>query len=65
MDVHPGDRLASCQGLMEPVSVSEKQGRRRIVHRCVVCRYEKINDMAQEDDFEMMLLVMRGGAEGM
>ncbi|MFZ1720658.1 MAG: RNHCP domain-containing protein [Candidatus Moraniibacteriota bacterium] len=63
VDIHPGDRLASCLGLMEPIRVSEEGGRRRILHRCRVCQYEKINDTAEEDDFEMILSVMRGGAE--
>jgi hypothetical protein len=65
VDKHPGDRAAACQGLMEPIRVSEEGGRRRILHRCLVCRYEKINDAAKGDDFEMMLSVMRRGAEGM
>ncbi len=61
VDIHPGDRFATCQGLMEPIRVSEEGGRRRILHRCSVCRYEKINDTAEDDDFEVMLSVMRGG----
>ena len=51
------------KGLMEPVSVFEEQGRRRILHRCIVCRYEKINDTAENDDFEAILSVMRKDGE--
>ncbi len=63
VDIYPGDRIASCQGLMEPVQVMEGVSRRRIVHRCVKCHYEKINDIAEEDDFEAMLRVMKKEAE--
>jgi hypothetical protein len=65
VDNHPGDRAAVCLGMMEPIRVSEEGGRRRILNRCIVCRYEKINDTAKEDDFEAILAVMRKGAEGM
>ena len=63
MDIHPGDRLAACQGLMEPVRAMDEGSRRRIVHRCVICGYEKVNDMAPKDSFEVFLQVMRKNAE--
>lgn len=63
VDIHPGDRLAACQGLMEPVRAMDEGSRRRIVHRCVTCGYEKVNDMAPEDSFEVLLQVMRKSAE--
>jgi hypothetical protein len=50
---------------MEPIRVSEEGGRRRILHRCTVCRHEKINDTAEDDDFEVILSVMRKDGEGM
>lgn len=63
VDIHPGDRAAECGGLMEPVRALEEKGRRRILHRCVVCGHEKINDLASEDDFEVFLSVMRKSSE--
>lgn len=59
VDIHPGDRLAQCQGLMAPVRIVEERGRRRVQHRCQICRYEKVNDVSPEDDFEVMIAVMK------
>ena len=40
VDVHPGDRAATCGGLMEPIGVSLEHGSYRILHRCVACGRE-------------------------
>ncbi len=63
VDIDPGDRKATCQGLMEPIRAMDEGSRRRIVHRCVVCGYEKVNDMVSEDSFEVLLQVMKNGAK--
>ena len=36
VDVNPGDRAASCQGLMRPVLVDTKKGQYRFLQRCEV-----------------------------
>lgn len=60
VDVVPGDRLETCQGLMEPAAVdySTKKGW-IIIHRCLRCgavRRNKaaLND-AQSDDYEQLV----------
>lgn len=63
VDIHPGDRKALCQGLMEPIRTMEEKGRRRILHHCISCGYEKVNDVAEEDNFEMILSVMKRSVE--
>lgn len=50
LDVNPGDRLADCGGLMEPVSIEKKHGEYRILHRCVRCGAERWNKSAPDDD---------------
>ncbi len=55
VDIRPGDREASCQGLMEPVFLESVDGEQKLTHRCVVCGYEKKNKVGEEDDFEMLL----------
>ena len=58
VDVHPGDRAAECQGLMEPVEFLIKNGEEKIVHRCLVCGYEKINRLSTNDNREELLKLM-------
>ncbi len=55
VDIEPGDRAASCGGLMEPVAVEGSSPAYRIVHRCVRCRFEKRNNAATDDSPEALL----------
>ncbi|MDZ7798959.1 MAG: RNHCP domain-containing protein [Patescibacteria group bacterium] len=55
VDINPGDRQASCQGLMEPVGVKVKSGEYVIVHRCSLCGFEKRNKAAENDNFNEIL----------
>lgn len=55
VDVNPGDRQATCKGLMEPIGVELKHGEYVILHRCVLCGFEKRNKMAKDDNFEAVL----------
>ncbi|HCC83579.1 TPA: RNHCP domain-containing protein [Candidatus Uhrbacteria bacterium] len=60
VDVVPGDRLATCQGLMEPVGVeySPKKGW-VILHRCTTCNELRRNKAAlndaEADDYELII----------
>lgn len=58
VDVQPGDRLASCRGLMPPVRVEPGKDGYRILHRCIRCGYEKRNQTALDDDFDVLLKVI-------
>jgi len=50
----PGDRAARCQGLMEPVGVIQKNGKWRIIHKCVVCGKRTVMDTATTDNMEVI-----------
>jgi hypothetical protein len=52
VDVFPGDREESCEGLMRPARVEKKDGEYVIVHKCEVCREERRNKMSPKDNFE-------------
>lgn len=52
VDINPGDRQASCGGLMEPVGIEQKQGAWQIKYRCQKCGYRRKNKVAREDRFE-------------
>jgi hypothetical protein len=55
VDVMPGDRTESCQGLMEPIGLESKGGNYTIIHRCQKCKTERRNRTATPDNFEAML----------
>ena len=55
VDIQPGDRAASCGGMMEPVTVQSIGGDNIITHRCSVCHYEKRNKMAPEDNYDTIV----------
>ena len=40
VDIYPGDRGASCQGMMEPVGVKREGERYFIYYRCQECGYK-------------------------
>ncbi len=52
VDVNPGDREASCGGLMKPISAEQKTGEWRVVHKCEVCGHEKVNALSSDDNIE-------------
>jgi len=47
----PGDRASSCQGLMEPIGITQRHSRWRIVYRCLRCGVERVVDAAPKDNF--------------
>ena len=51
MDSTPGDRAATCGGMMEPVRVEMDASEEILVHRCVRCGYEKRNKVASGDEY--------------
>jgi hypothetical protein len=63
VDINPGDREESCQGLMEPVAVEPRKDSYRILFRCTRCGMERWNKAASEDDFEMLLRIAQERSE--
>ncbi|RJQ30697.1 RNHCP domain-containing protein [Candidatus Parcubacteria bacterium] len=57
VDIHPGDRLADCGGLMKPAASEVRGGVCHIFHKCVKCGYEKKNRTSPKDNFDEILKV--------
>lgn len=57
VDIHPGDRLAGCGGLMKPVKIEMKSGQYIIVHECQRCSHIKRNKVQKEDDFDRVIKI--------
>lgn len=53
-DKVPGDRASTCQALMEPVGVTQKKGKWRIVHQCTGCEEHTVVDSAAEDNLDLI-----------
>jgi uncharacterized CHY-type Zn-finger protein len=60
VDIDPGDRAETCQGLMEPIWVEKKKDKYVITHRCVICGHQKKNKVSPEDDFDVLVGVNVG-----
>lgn len=55
VDVDPGDRAATCGGMMEPVALEGTTGKYRIIQRCKKCSTERPIAVAKNDDMHVVL----------
>ena len=55
VDIHPGDRLNDCKGLMEPFALEQKDGENIIVHRCIKCKFIKRNRVETSDNYDIIV----------
>jgi len=55
VDVNPGDREASCGGMMEPIRIEQKGKEERIMYRCTVCSYERYNIVTSRDSRKALI----------
>lgn len=61
VDINPGDRAATCGGLMPPVGMEMKGGETILLHRCKKCGHERKNKLAPNDDLEHLRALCREG----
>ena len=55
VDVHPGDRAASCRALMEPVDLLYERGEFVVVHVCISCGLRRRNRAAADDELASLM----------
>ena len=55
VDVHPGDRAASCRGPMAPLGLLYERGTFVVVHGCLRCGVERRNRADGADDLSSLL----------
>ncbi len=55
VDVDPGDRGASCGGMMEPTRIEGGTDDMRIIHRCIKCKFQRRQRVAVEDDGDALV----------
>lgn len=61
VDNTPGDRECECLGLMEAISIETKRDHFVITFRCRRCGATKRNKSSENDNFDAILNVMKGG----
>ncbi len=65
VDVFPGDREATCGGLMAPFQVEQTLGGYQLTHQCLVCGHTKNNKTALEDSFEAIVAIAKKKASNL
>ena len=59
VDINPGDRAATCLGMMQPIDIVLDGQDTYILHRCVICGYLKRNKRQDTDNFDTVLEVRK------
>ncbi|MDD3048564.1 MAG: RNHCP domain-containing protein [Bacilli bacterium] len=58
VDVLPGDREASCGGLLEPIATEhDPKHDYKIVYKCEKCHMIKKNIMAKDDNLDLIIKI--------
>jgi len=55
VDINPGDRLATCRGIMEPVNFEVKGSSYVIIQLCRKCGFERKNKFSDGDNINVLL----------
>ncbi len=59
VDIQPGDRLATCQGLMKPIQISGSTRNIVITHKCQTCGFTRNNKLQDEDNMDQLTKLMQ------
>ena len=63
LDINPGDRKANCGGTLIPISVEKtSKDKLKIVYKCEKCGQIKKNVMADDDNFDKILEIMKNNS---
>lgn len=55
VDISPGDRKNSCQGLLEPMRIEKFKNTYKIIYKCQKCHLLHKNIMAKDDDYNKII----------
>lgn len=63
VDIMPGDRKANCGGVLRPIEIEKaSKDKLKIVYKCDKCGEIKRNVVADDDDFDKVLEIMKNRA---
>ena len=59
VDINPGDRQNTCQGLLKPIGIEKFKDSFKILYRCERCNKEHKNIMAKDDDMNIIITISK------
>ena len=59
VDINPGDRENTCQGLLKPVGIEKYKDTYKIIYKCEKCKQEHKNIIAKDDDMEKIIEISK------
>ena len=63
VDINPGDRKATCKGTLVPINIEKgPKDKYKIVYKCNKCGEIKRNVMADDDNYDKVLEIMRNNS---
>ncbi len=63
LDIMPGNRKANCGGILRPIEIEKSsKDKLKIVYKCDKCGEIKRNVLADDDNFEKVLEIMKNRA---
>lgn len=57
VDVNPGDRQNKCKGILKPIGIKNKNGKRQIVYKCKKCQNQVFCIAAEDDNFDEIIKI--------
>lgn len=55
VDILPGDRQNTCQGLLKPLKLEKHKKTFKIIYKCLICHKEHKNIVAIDDNIEAII----------
>ncbi len=55
VDINPGDRSNTCQGLLKPIGIEKFKNTYKIIYKCQKCKMIHKNIMAIDDNFDIII----------
>ena len=55
VDIHPGDRQNTCQGILKPVAIEKFRNTFKIIYKCEKCNIIHKNVVALDDNMDMII----------
>lgn len=59
VDIAPGDRLATCLGIMKPTAITGSTNNMVITHTCQICGFTRNNKVQEQDDTSGLIETMK------
>lgn len=59
VDILPGDRSNTCQGLLKPIDVEKFKDTYKIIYQCEKCHQQHKNIIAADDNYDEILEIMK------